>query len=240
MRPTRLIAILLVTVLVLASWITSAQADGCRSAIKDNEVRLFKEQAYTGPCRNYFLEPNMRHLLVSDVKLKSKGGQSIMVGSKVKAALFNEENLLSKKHDELWIVEKNKSWSTVGRSDNWNVKSLIVFPRNQSTPHGVLIARERYEQLHNKRRKAIKFFPLPQFKNHSTISAPYLDQNIRNHARHIWIYGPKTECRLYSRKNYQGHSITLPGTTAKQSSYSLKQFRDIYKDVDSLKVWEKK
>ena len=215
-------------------------SDQCRGELRDNEVRLFREQKYTGECRRYFLDPENRHKSVHDVNLKSKGGQSIMVGSKVKAALFNEDNFLSKKQDTLWIVDRNKTWSTTKNSEVWNVKSLIVFPRGQDAPHGILIARERYKAAHHKRRKAIYFVALPDDRKYNSAGKPFLNRHVRNHARRVWIYGPNTECQLWRRKEFKGGSVTLPGAAGRQSSYSLKSFRSVYKDVDSLKVWEKR
>ncbi len=196
------------------------------TSLDPNEVIAYEHANFVGRYIRFKLQPGMRQLLVPGLpEAFNDVISSIQVGSNVAVMVFEDANFGDLEghfsvpfpgmgphrlpFSDYILKESEKVMVTAG---NDSITSLIVFPRTQVQPSGVMLGDQGRNDY------GYKFYPLPESLNSTEAKYTHLPE-MDDDANEIRVYpydrnSPacgKVYVTLYESPNFQGRSITLPG-----------------------------
>jgi hypothetical protein len=191
------------------------------TSLEPNEVIAYEHANFVGRYIRFKLQPGMRQLLVPGLpEAFNDVISSIQVGSNVAVMVFEDANFGDLEgHYRVDLVPHRLPFSDniLNKSEKVNIindtiTSLIVFPRAQVQPSGVMLGdlgRNDY---------GYKFYPLPESLDSTEAKYTHLP-GMDDDANEVRVYpydlsSPafgKVSVTLYESPDFQGRSITLPG-----------------------------
>jgi hypothetical protein len=161
-----------------------------------------------GKSLSWSLEPTMRHKLIpvlpndwNDVI------SSIEVGSEVKVAVYQHANFCGPNRVFVGSVNYLGWW-------NDEISSLIVFPKTQANPLGVVLRSEQFNTVYGSAGEGVRtqFFPLPMYLEDAVAQYPVFGDYMNDEAHAVAIQGNYITAELFEHANFQGHRLRLPST----------------------------
>ncbi len=188
-----------------------------------NEVIVYEHANFVGRYIRFKLQPGMRQLLVPGLPEEMNDAiSSVQVGSKVAVMMFKDANFEDVEGNRstwptppnpglgLYLLDHSEKVASDFVGDA--VTSLIVFPKAQLRPIGVMLS-DRGSTDHGD-----KFFPLPESLSQTEARYGILP-NMNDDANRVTLYPNdpnayafgKVSVTLYEHADFRGRSITLPG-----------------------------
>ena len=173
------------------------------------EIIIYEHSNFTGTWCSYRMQPGMRQRLVPQIYpgREDKVG-SMKLGSNVKVAIFADYNFHAGAESDWTFFSQSISKVEI----DYQVKSLILFPKAARSPLGVWLADERFSCGYCE----VSFFPLPESENENESGWGFLgDFNLERNANDITVRDPvgkdSIEVVLYDQRDFGGNRKTFPG-----------------------------
>ncbi len=171
-----------------------------------NEVIIWGEAGFSGESRSLVLDPGMRQRLDSNTRWEPL--KSMELGSNVSVAVYRRYSF----EGPYKIFEDSVGY--VG--DYWNgaIWSIIIFPKNQTTPLGVTLS-DTAPNTVSGYEPTSEFFPLPEDLNETEALYRAFPRNIDENAKYVIIQGDNVEAELFQGHNFEptDFSLKLPAKT---------------------------
>lgn len=177
------------------------------SGVGPNEVIVWREGDFSGDYWSFTLDPEMRHLLVRFLGgWYTNGISSIEIGSNVKLAVYRER----------YFGGQSRVFENSVRhvSDHWKmpIDSIIVFPRAQADPLGVVLRDLAFNTITGTgNAPAMQFFPLAESIHDDEALYPAVGGYINDKAGYVLLQGADIEAELFKDLDFEpGYSLVLP------------------------------
>ncbi|MCJ7444931.1 MAG: hypothetical protein MUO26_10445 [Methanotrichaceae archaeon] len=176
------------------------------SGVAPNEVIVWVDAGFHGDSYSMTLEPGMRHRLVHGFPgWLNDAISSIEVGSNVKAAVYRRSYFSGNSR----VFGDSVSYA----GDYWNdaISSIVIFPKEQADPSGVILSDTAFNTITGYE-PVSEFFPLPENLNDKEALYPILFDDINNNAEYVLIQGDNIEAELFKDINFEprDRSLMLP------------------------------
>jgi hypothetical protein len=151
----------------------------------------------------------MRHFLVPVLSEDYWNDKisSIEVGSEVKVAVY---------WDGPFCGPSKVLEGSVDHLDSWDneISSLIVFPKAQVDPLGVILNSEEFHGVYGyvSGGPRVQFFPLPMYFADAVARYPVFGDYMNDEAKEVVIQGNNIQAELFEHANFDGHRLLLPST----------------------------
>lgn len=176
--------------------------------IGPREVIAWEHSGFSGAHMSWTLDPGMRHRLIPDIsEWFNDEISSFQVGLEVRVAAY--------RHNAFAGPSIVYSSNIEGLSSYWNdeISSLIVFPRTQDCPLGVLLSDTAFNTVTGYE-PTRQFFPLPESLGQSEAQYPSLGDYMNDEAQYVLVQGSLLEVTLYEDADFGGWpDLKLPTST---------------------------
>ena len=165
-------------------------------AVEPNEVVVWEHSEFHGDSHPWILAPGMRHRLVDQFPgWLNDEISSIEVGSEVKVIIY--------RHADYAGPSKTYEGKVSSLSSYWNdeISSLIIFPKTQADPSGVVLSDTAFNTVTGYE-PAHQFFPLPENLDDKNASYPGLGNYMNDNAEYVLIQGDNIEVELFKDSNF--------------------------------------
>jgi hypothetical protein len=216
--------------------------DAAVLGVGPREVIAWEDAGFSGRHMSWTLEPGMRQRLIPDIpEWFNDEISSFQVGSEVRVAAYRHSAFAGP-----YVVYSS---DTGGVSNYWNdeISSVIVFPKEQAYPLGVVLSDTAFNTVTGYE-PTRQFFPLPESLEQSEALYPSLGDYMNDEAQYVLVQGSTLEVELYKDADFGGWpTLTLPTSTlcSPETSYEHNGFPyyklhgctgDLDGAVSSLKV----
>ena len=191
------------------------------SGIGPREVVAWEHSGFSGAHMSWTLEAGMAHRLIPDIpEWFNDEISSFQVGSEVRVAAY--------RHSAFAGPSIVYSSDTDSLSGYWNdeISSLIVFPRTQEDPLGVVLSDTAFNTVTGYE-PTRQFFPLPESLDQSEALYPSLGDYMNDESQYVLVQGSMLEVELYEDADFGGWpSLVLPTSAhcSPQASYEQNGF----------------
>jgi len=172
------------------------------------EVIAWEHTGFSGAHMSWTVEPGMRHRLVPGLPgWFSDEISSFQVGAEVRVVVY--------RHSAFAGPREIYSSDTEAVGGYWNdeVSSLIVFPRKQDYPLGVLLSDTAFNTVTGYEPRH-QFFPLPEPLDQAEALYPTLGDYMNDEVEYVLVQGSALEVTLYEDVDFEGWpDLTLPTST---------------------------
>jgi hypothetical protein len=194
--------------MVLGSFLAVIMIGIAVLGVGPREVIAWEHAGFSGAHMSWTLEPGMRHRLIPDIpEWFNDEISSFQVGSEVRVAAY--------RHSAFAGPTIVYSDDTEGLSGYWNdeISSLIVFPRTQDQPLGVVLSDTAFKTVTGYE-PTRQFFPVPESLDQSEAPYPSLGDDMNDEAQYVLVQGSTVEVELYEDADFGGWpTLTLPTST---------------------------